>query len=99
MKNKLLIWRRDYQHREKKRVNARNMVATYFKRGKIQKVECCCCGKKENLEFHHPNYNKPFNVMVLCKKCHLELHRALKIIAKKGGEENSRYERTRKFFE
>ena len=38
---------------------------------------CTCCGTLTNdLEKHHPDYNKPLAVMWLCYPCHLKKHGA-----------------------
>lgn len=31
---------------------------------------CEQCDSKENLQRHHPDYNKPLQVIILCAKCH-----------------------------
>lgn len=42
------------------------------------KPQCEKCGKTEKLEGHHPDYNKPLEVMTLCKDCHEALHAELR---------------------
>ena len=37
--------------------------------------KCCICGRTENLERHHPDYNKPLNVITVCRSCHVLLHK------------------------
>lgn len=42
---------------------------------KISKIsQCAECGSKTNLHRHHPDYNKPMEVIILCRKCHNLLH-------------------------
>ena len=36
--------------------------------------KCLECGSTENLVRHHPDYNKPKNVVTLCTSCHIKLH-------------------------
>ncbi len=36
---------------------------------------CSVCGTTENVEKHHPDYSKPFEVVFLCRPHHRELHR------------------------
>ena len=51
----------------------------------IIKLRKCCkiCKSTENLEIHHERYiNKPKYIILLCNKCHKELHRQLN---KQGG--------------
>jgi len=40
---------------------------------------CSNCGGTEQLERHHPDYDKDLEVVTLCKKCHSRLHATLKI--------------------
>jgi len=36
---------------------------------------CFFCGAKENLNRHHLDYNNPYKIIILCRKCHSKLHR------------------------
>lgn len=36
--------------------------------------ECTFCGSKQFLERHHPDYNKPLQVITTCRSCHQRLH-------------------------
>jgi len=38
---------------------------------------CVLCGSTENLERHHPDYNKPFEIVTLCRRCHQRIHNPL----------------------
>ena len=40
----------------------------------IKAKECELCGTKEKLQRHHPNYEKPLDVVVLCQPCHMKIH-------------------------
>jgi hypothetical protein len=35
---------------------------------------CIECGSVELVEKHHPDYNKPYEVVYLCRTCHMKLH-------------------------
>ena len=50
-------------------------VHNEVKRGKMTKLPCEVCGA-EKVEAHHPDYNKPLDVMWLCRKHHADWHRA-----------------------
>lgn len=36
---------------------------------------CTKCFSEENLERHHPDYDKPLEVVILCRSCHREHHK------------------------
>jgi len=66
--------RRRYKTRHPKRYKARYMVANALRLGKIRSKPCEVC--KEILsEAHHFDYNKPLEVMWLCKAHHSAWHR------------------------
>jgi hypothetical protein len=67
-------WRNSYEKLKRKDPN-------FIKKRKgrnigrfLRKSFCEFCGGKENLQAHHPDYNKPKEVITLCKECHLRLH-------------------------
>ncbi|MAH44114.1 hypothetical protein CL614_10435 [archaeon] len=53
---------------------ARATVARLLKNGKLTKELCVKCGE-EKVDGHHPDYNKPAEVIWLCRLCHREIHR------------------------
>ena len=56
--------------------SARSQVSVYIKRGLMVKPACCTkCGSRKRIEAHHPDYNKPREVVWLCRKCHTTYHR------------------------
>jgi hypothetical protein len=36
----------------------------------VRAVMCQDCGATENLERHHPDYQRPLDVLILCVRCH-----------------------------
>lgn len=58
---------------QKKKANARSYLNTYLKRGKVHKTNCQSCGWPD-VEAHHPDYDKPLEVIWYCRKCHLDHH-------------------------
>lgn len=50
-----------------------------FKKGKLEKHNCCQCGSTEQVEAHHPYYDEScISVVIwLCKHCHEDLHRRI----------------------
>ena len=41
--------------------------------------KCIFCGSNENLENHHPDYNKPSFLVTLCRKCHRNTHSIIRL--------------------
>src|SRR5690348_5416393 len=62
---------------QKKKDNARSYAYVYFKRGKLHKIPCECCGSPKS-QMHHEDYDKPLEVIWLCRPCHMRLHEAEK---------------------
>lgn len=51
----------------------RHIAGVYKRRGKIEQFPCQICGNP-NSEMHHTDYDKPLEVLWLCRIHHLELH-------------------------
>lgn len=62
---------------QRKKANVRAYTKEYIKRGALKKLPCSVCGDA-NSQIHHPDYDKPLEVVWLCRKHHLELHEAEK---------------------
>ncbi len=74
----------DYHKRRRLRDPARNKahetLRSAVKRGKIVKPKICsCCRKEALLDGHHPDYDKPLEVVWLCPMCHRHEHKPIKI--------------------
>jgi hypothetical protein len=39
--------------------------------------KCEACDTKTKTEAHHNNYNKPLEIVWLCKPCHMKYHRLI----------------------
>lgn len=58
-------------YREKFKPQAKEKARQAYKNGLIQKpLFCEKCHEKKPLDKHHPDYNKPLEVMWLCRSCH-----------------------------
>lgn len=58
---------------------ASEKVKDAIKSGKLIRAEkCMLCLSNEKIEAHHPDYNKPLDVVWVCQKCHRMLHRGMK---------------------
>jgi hypothetical protein len=53
---------------------ARSYANVYKRRGVIVSRACAMCDSQET-EMHHFDYNRPIDVVFLCRSHHLELHR------------------------
>jgi len=65
-----------FPYKQKARIKVRLALIS----GKMQKPVLCtnCLKIKKNLHAHHPDYNKPLEVVWLCPKCHSSAHKKLK---------------------
>lgn len=63
---------RDYKRNPQKTL-ARNTAQKYIQFPKFKKCEICNRSLVEHR--HHPDYNKPLKVVLLCRTCHVKLHR------------------------
>ena len=57
---------------QRRRDNARSYARVYMLRGKIEVEGCALCGA--SAEMHHPDYDKPLEIVWLCREHHLSLH-------------------------
>lgn len=64
--------------------HAQNILEKAIERGEVTRPTVCeSCGDsgqsyrdgRAQIQAHHPDYNKPLDVMWLCKSCHHEWHR------------------------
>lgn len=64
-----------------KRAGSRSILAKAVQNGTIEKPEFCQdCGKTDCIiEGHHDDYEKPLDVIWLCKQCHTETHRNIRL--------------------
>lgn len=54
---------------------ARRKIQARVFSGKLKRPSVCeRCGNEGKTEAHHPDHNKPLEVMHVCKKCHWLLH-------------------------
>lgn len=74
---------REWQQKHPLQCKAKGKVRDAIKYGKLIKKGCEVCGNKKT-EAHHQDYNKPLEVVWLCKKCHCELHKFLNINKRKA---------------
>ena len=63
------------------KVKAQNYINHLITAGKIERPKVCSnCGRQGMIEAHHPNYDKPNEVIWWCRYCHMKLHHGHKDI-------------------
>lgn len=61
--------------RDKKKIRAQNKLNKAIQSGKIKRPsKCDHCGKRRKVDGHHHDYNKPYDVVWLCRSCHMIEH-------------------------
>lgn len=70
------ILKNEYRKRPLVRIrdNANNIIYRSIKNGKLEKQPCSVCGYKE-AQAHHSDYNKPLEIIWLCRNHHWEWHK------------------------
>lgn len=61
-----------YRLFNEKRYKAHNAVNNAIRDGRLQKLPCFVCGGKS--EAHHPDYDRPLDVVWLCSSHHKQTH-------------------------
>ena len=51
-----------------------------LKSGKIKRGPCAVCGRTDKIECHHPDHDKPLEVVWLCVLHHRQHHHAFKLL-------------------
>lgn len=76
-KNKNILKVLDYQRKWKRenpeKHQAKVQVGRAVKKGTLIKQPCIKCGDVKVIT-HHPDYDKPLDVMWICRKHHREIH-------------------------
>lgn len=68
---------------QRRRANARSMANTYRTRGLLVAEPCFDCGTAP-ASMHHPDYDRPVDVVWLCSSCHKARHRDGRAASRRG---------------
>ena len=70
--------RRRAKPEQAKKMRARALIGRKIKRGELNRIEELQCRRCDNqaVEYHHPDYDKPWLVIPLCRHHHNEEHAA-----------------------
>lgn len=72
------------KHQKQKSITHKRYVENHHEKILAEKMaqrhialaqSCSICGSTENLHRHHSDYSKPLEVITLCHKCHMKIHR------------------------
>lgn len=65
-----------YKAAHPEKIKARDAVRWAIKKGRLKRSKCPCGCKTAlyRLEGHHPSYERPLDVVWVCKKYHARLH-------------------------
>lgn len=56
--------------------DAHNAIHMELRKGNLIKQEICAyCDKRGPTHAHHPDYNKPYEIVWVCVPCHIIMHR------------------------
>lgn len=64
---------RTYRERHAKKVKAHGVLNYAIKMGRVSRTPCHCCGD-ERTQAHHPDYDRPLDVVWLCDEHHKQAH-------------------------
>lgn len=71
--------RKIYIEKNFEKEKARRIINYFVQRKYVEKPkECSKCFKESKIEAHHPDYSKPWDVIWVCRECHLAIHKELK---------------------
>jgi hypothetical protein len=55
--------------------NAQTQLSNAVRDGRVKKQPCCICKSTRRIHGHHEDYSKPFDVVWLCPKHHIQWHK------------------------
>lgn len=69
IENRMANWTK----KNAKKKHAQTMVSNAIRDNRLMRGFCSTCGE-QNAEAHHKDYNKPFDIVWLCKRHHMDAH-------------------------
>ena len=67
-----------WREKHKRQKQANNRVGSAIRNGTLKPCPCWRCGSIEGIHAHHPNHEKDFEVLWLCRTCHVSMHVSLR---------------------
>ena len=81
----LAAYQATYRAANPKRIAAQGAVRHAVKSGKLVRGPCAHCGSDGPVDGHHPDYDRPLEVLSLCRGCHQRLHARLQRCSESDG--------------
>jgi len=64
---------------DKNKFEANKLLAEALRNGEIKKPDNCqICNEIKPLDGHHADYDRPLEVVWVCRKCHMQIHKKLR---------------------
>ena len=73
-RDRISEYNKDYYAECKAKYAAKGKINYALRKGTIAKTDCTECGATEDIQGHHKDYDKPLEVVWLCRSCHQQLH-------------------------
>jgi hypothetical protein len=73
-REKWIVYQREGRKRNPDKNRARAKVDRAIRLGKLIRQPCSVCGSVCDVEAHHTDYSKPFEITWLCFRCHRIAH-------------------------
>ena len=72
---KVVEYYKKYKKAKPEKIKARNAVGNAIAAGKLIRPDACSvCLEIKNIEGHHEDYSKPFELIWVCVQCHGNIH-------------------------
>ena len=66
-----------------RRKKCHSKVKTEIKAGRLRRKPCIRCGNEKS-EAHHEDYDKPLDILWLCRVCHKQRHKEIRMEQQNG---------------
>ena len=70
-KEKKCLTQKKYANKNPEKIKCHNLITNK----KLKKDKCKVCSSKINLNAHHKDYSKPYDIIILCRGCHNDIHK------------------------
>ncbi len=78
---------KEYAAKYPERIAAKAAIKAAIQAGDLIRGSCFACLSTENVQGHHEDYSKPFDVIWFCSSCHRTYHRFMERLENGGPNE------------